>query len=841
MSSPHNLGQLSWDNLLSRQEKDRDSYEIIRKEIIRRCPEVDTELYGDQWNLIHLASEHRNVEMVKELLSTSPCFRYDKDLKSLLEYAAMKGNMVVVQLLLDALPLTTITCDEKNALVVEALYFALRGNQHQAFHALAIKYMEMKNWDSKKVTIIKTTNKVILHIFLFIYSETPSPSDDIPTEVLEALHEKLMSTIRRQDWPGYASLEKFLASNPLLFKALSSRFCPLETQFYICVLTGQTDDLLDEIYRVRFEFGPVEGEDPTMHRVVSWGYFYIVKLILIYESGSSSVCVLKDRYGDTPLHRAVQIGKVSVINMLLSTCWESAGILSDRNNETALHGALKENNTKPFKTLLEWYIIKEEFLNHNARDWDCGVDTALDLLVDGYVKIVKELLGRKDSKICFQRESREGMEYFVVIKCKNKEIIGTIKYQDYIREVTSKTTNRTILSLSMDSRSIITLKVLIRSDMVRWILDARDLDGNTVFDLLSITEEVYIRPANVMGFVPYERYENVIWLLDAMKMGDYKAFSKLLVEDPQILDYVCDLPLKGTPLHIAARFGQLNDCTREIIRKKPVFAAMKDHNSLYPLHVASAKGNLEIVKELLTQFGFNQCFSGDSATRERKAGDFYETPLEHAIQTGKISVINELLCVWWKCIGVESRERDLVLLRVAADSIQFEALKMLMERYIEDELLKAKEVDGNPMSALADGYIKIVLKHLLSPKVNYSLSILVKYRGDGKTIGTTPPLNLYFAVIKVTSNNRREKNNIIDELKLSAYYPKYFQEVTVQNKMVLCLSMDNENEHSVTLKLLLRSPLFNYQHRTYGRYGYYANKLFDFGSLLKELRNEVHI
>ncbi|KAI3933231.1 hypothetical protein MKW92_038780, partial [Papaver armeniacum] len=126
-------------------------------------------------------------------------------------------------------------------------------------------------------------------------------------------------------------------------------------------------------------------------------------------------------------------------------------------------------------------------------------------------------------------------------------------------------------------------------------------------------------------------------------MGAYEAFSKLQVEDPEILDYVCKLRLGGTPLHIAVRFGQLNKCTREIIRKRPDFAARKDHKGRNPLHIACFKGYLEIVKELLSQFGFNQCFAGDYTNIEREAGDFYDTPLEHAIQRGRISVINELL------------------------------------------------------------------------------------------------------------------------------------------------------------------------------------------------------
>ncbi|XP_026434761.1 serine/threonine-protein phosphatase 6 regulatory ankyrin repeat subunit C-like [Papaver somniferum] len=400
---------------------------------------------------------------------------------------------------------------------------------------------------------------------------------------------------------------------------------------------------------MRHEFEPDEGLDNIdkypIHRFSSVGCNDIVKLILVYESventplGKSSVCLLKDMDENTPLHCAAREGKVSVINTLLENCWKCAGVVSDKKNETVLHCALRNNKAKAFKTLLGWYIIKEEFLNNKARDWDCG-DTALDLLVDGYEKIVKELLGQRDSK-------------------------------DYIREVTSKITNRKILSLSVNSRSIITLKVLIRSSKLRDILDyVKDVDEKTVLDLLDKTK----RTTKVMGFVPYERYENVIRLLDAIEMGDYETFSELQDEDPEILDYFCELPLGGTPLHIAVRSGQLNDCTREIIRKRPDFAVARDHKGRNPIHKASTKGYLEIVKELLTQIGSQQCFARSHEYEDKNLGEFSGTPLCCAIGRGRISVIKELLSVWWDCVGEANKEVNSDLLYCAIDG-QLEALK----------------------------------------------------------------------------------------------------------------------------------------------------------------------
>ncbi|KAI3895460.1 hypothetical protein MKX03_002561 [Papaver bracteatum] len=234
-NSLNNLDELPWDVLLSRRV-DPDSRKVIRKEIIRRCPDFETKLYGDQWNLIHLASEYGHLEIVKVLL-------------------------------------------------------------------------------------ISTTN-----------------------------------------------------GDESVCSALCSRSCPLLTQLYFCVLTRQTDDLMEELNKMSYEFEPAKRQEHIypypLHDVSTWGYIHMVELILIYGSGLSSVCLLKDTDGETPLHCAAQTGRVSVINMLLSTCWECAGMVSDKRNETALHCALRNNQTKAFKALLEWYIIKEEFLNNNARDWE---------------------------------------------------------------------------------------------------------------------------------------------------------------------------------------------------------------------------------------------------------------------------------------------------------------------------------------------------------------------------------------------------------------------------------------------------------------------------------------
>ncbi|XP_026434716.1 uncharacterized protein LOC113332386 [Papaver somniferum] len=133
----------------------------------------------------------------------SPCIRLDKNEKNPLDYAAMNGKTEVIRLLLEALSHSATTSDVIIASVKKALYLALRGNQGNAFRALAIKFME--NWDN--VEIIQEKNKLLMG--------TPRSSDDVPTEDFEALNKKLMSAIR-QDQEGIVRLNEFLASKQMI-------------------------------------------------------------------------------------------------------------------------------------------------------------------------------------------------------------------------------------------------------------------------------------------------------------------------------------------------------------------------------------------------------------------------------------------------------------------------------------------------------------------------------------------------------------------------------------------------------------------------------------------------
>ncbi|CAI9784923.1 unnamed protein product [Fraxinus pennsylvanica] len=85
-------------------------------------------------------------------------------------------------------------------------------------------------------------------------------------------------------------------------------------------------------------------------------------------------------------------------------------------------------------------------------------------------------------------------------------------------------------------------------------------------------------------------------LYDAAVEGDVKSLLDLLKEDPLILDRVSFTCSNKTPLHIAT-ICQRTAFVQEIVQRNPLLAAELDSHQSSALHIASAKGYAEIVKD----------------------------------------------------------------------------------------------------------------------------------------------------------------------------------------------------------------------------------------------------
>ncbi|KAH9616959.1 hypothetical protein KSS87_019815, partial [Heliosperma pusillum] len=184
-------------------------------------------------------------------------------------------------------------------------------------------------------------------------------------------------------------------------------------------------------------------------------------------------------------------------------------------------------------------------------------------------------------------------------------------------------------------------------------------------------------------------------LYDVALEGDVQSLLNLLQEDPLILDRY-NIENTGqflqSPLHVAVSLGHL-DLTKEIIRRKPELVEELDHIRRWsPLHMASGKGYLEIVK-VLNSVNRNMCLASDI--------DGYN-PVHVAAVRGHVHVIDELL----KVVPQAARERvkgccSSTVLHLCVKYCQVDALMFLINVVDDVDLLNSRDADGNTVLHLA--------------------------------------------------------------------------------------------------------------------------------------------
>ncbi|TYH73526.1 hypothetical protein ES332_D05G335500v1 [Gossypium tomentosum] len=87
-------------------------------------------------------------------------------------------------------------------------------------------------------------------------------------------------------------------------------------------------------------------------------------------------------------------------------------------------------------------------------------------------------------------------------------------------------------------------------------------------------------------------------LRDATETGKIDGLRVLIREDPYIFEHIDKIPFADTPLHIAAKEGQI-EFAMEMMNLKPSFARKLNPDGLSPMHLAVANGKTELVLRLL--------------------------------------------------------------------------------------------------------------------------------------------------------------------------------------------------------------------------------------------------
>ena len=191
-------------------------------------------------------------------------------------------------------------------------------------------------------------------------------------------------------------------------------------------------------------------------------------------------------------------------------------------------------------------------------------------------------------------------------------------------------------------------------------------------------------------------------LLKAAEKGDTDQLESLLEDDPLLLQKFALSNYPDSPAHIAALTNQPH-FMEELLQKMPSFAWDRNKEGLTPLHIASAMGNIDLVREILRVSGPDLCLM------KEKGG---LTALHYASIKGRVEVIEELVNECPEVVrGVTAKGET--ALHLAVMYSQFEALGILVENLgCEDqEVLYAVDCHGHTIFQLAERLKQLEVSH----------------------------------------------------------------------------------------------------------------------------------
>ncbi|XP_058093662.1 ankyrin repeat-containing protein BDA1-like [Magnolia sinica] len=200
-------------------------------------------------------------------------------------------------------------------------------------------------------------------------------------------------------------------------------------------------------------------------------------------------------------------------------------------------------------------------------------------------------------------------------------------------------------------------------------------------------------------------------LYQAAERGDVNSLHELHVQDPAILDRVMAAYVPETPLHTAALLGHIS-FAQELLSRKPELVRVRNWQGFSPLHLASAKGDVDMVKQLLplVDISHDQDHEG-------------RTPLHAAAMKGQVEVLSELVgknpnSVW----DLTVRQETVLHLCVKHD--QFDALQMLvgLVGVDADHFTNFGDGDGNTILHLSTAKKHLVMMRFLNNKTNVDVN-----------------------------------------------------------------------------------------------------------------------
>ncbi|KAD6794916.1 hypothetical protein E3N88_05812 [Mikania micrantha] len=175
-------------------------------------------------------------------------------------------------------------------------------------------------------------------------------------------------------------------------------------------------------------------------------------------------------------------------------------------------------------------------------------------------------------------------------------------------------------------------------------------------------------------------------LYEASLTGDVESLNKLLHQDQLMLDRLSLTGFNETPLHIAAMRNH-HQFAVVLLTQNPKLATALDMQRRTALHLASANGNLEMVKVIVRAGGRDVCGLRDEDGL---------TPLHLAAMKEHLEVVKVLVQTNQDAAKEVSVSGETILhMCVGYNCVK--SLKVLMELWNEDELAKITDHGGNTL------------------------------------------------------------------------------------------------------------------------------------------------
>ncbi|KAG6677344.1 hypothetical protein I3843_14G020400 [Carya illinoinensis] len=184
-------------------------------------------------------------------------------------------------------------------------------------------------------------------------------------------------------------------------------------------------------------------------------------------------------------------------------------------------------------------------------------------------------------------------------------------------------------------------------------------------------------------------------LFQAVFHDDVAAFHTLLTEDPLLLHRVA-LNSIDNPLHISSLAGN-TAITKDIVLRKPEFAGELNQQGFSPVHIASANGHVEIVRELLN------INAGVDRVCLLKGKDG-KLPLHCAVIKGRVDVVRLLVFACKESLAQVTVHGETAL-HLAVKNNQLEVVRVLLEEMkrldMMMEVINCTDKKGNTVLHLA--------------------------------------------------------------------------------------------------------------------------------------------